>query len=237
MGWVSRQWGGLESVWIARSRGWWSVAQSLLGGQWLVVHPRDQYWVWSCLTSSLMIWMMGQSVPSVKKRTFKLRGVVDTPEGHAVIQGTLAGWRTGLTGILWRSTRRSAKSYTREGRTSCTHIRWGTHSWKAALQKRTKGSWGTRSWPWGNNMPLGQRNLMVSWAALGKALPAGQGRWYFPSTHHWWGHTWITVSSSGFLHARETWTYWRESNQGPHRWWRDRSISPMRVLAGIAKTV
>jgi len=37
---------------------------------------------------------------------------------------------------------------------------------------------------------------MVSQAAFSKALPAGQGRWSFPSAQHWWGHTWSTVSTS-----------------------------------------
>ena len=35
-------------------------------------------------------------------------------------------------------------------------------------------------------------------------------------------------SSSGLVSTRETWTYWRESNKGPPRWWRDWSTSPVR---------
>jgi len=43
---------------------------------------------------------------------------------------------------------------------------------------------------------LAAKKLTISWAALGGVLPAGQGRWSFPSTQHWWGHMWSAVSSS-----------------------------------------
>jgi len=65
---------------------------------------------------------------------------------------------------------------------------------------------------------------MLSWAALGKVLSAGWGRSFFPSTQHWWGHTWSTVSSPGLLNTRETWASWRDSNEGPSRWFRVWSI-------------
>lgn len=32
-------------AWRTLPRVWWSVARSLTGGQWLLVHPRSQYWV------------------------------------------------------------------------------------------------------------------------------------------------------------------------------------------------
>jgi len=51
------------------------VARSLIGGQ---------QWVQSRLTSSLMIWVMGQSVPSAK-----LEGMADKPESQAAIQRDL----------------------------------------------------------------------------------------------------------------------------------------------------
>ena len=61
-----------------------------------------------------------------------------------------------------------------------------------------------------------------------KVLYYPQGRGSFPSIWHWWGHTWSPASSSGLLSARETWTYWSQSCEGPQRWWRDCSTSPMR---------
>lgn len=38
---------------------------------------------------------------------------------------------------------------------------------------------------------------MMSWASLGRALPANQERWSFFSTPQWWDHTWSAVSSPG----------------------------------------
>jgi len=43
----------------------------------------------------------------------------------------------------------------------------------------------------------------------------------------WWGSTWSTGSSYGLPSARETWTFWRESNRRPPRWQRAWSTSPM----------
>lgn len=44
---------------------------------------------------------------------------------------------------------------------------------------------------------------MVFFAALGKVLPADQERWSFPSTQHWWDHTWSPVLSSAPSPAQE----------------------------------
>ena len=35
------------------------------------------------------------------------------------------------------------------------------------------------------------RSPVTSWAALAGELPAGGGRWCFPSAQHWWDHTWM----------------------------------------------
>lgn len=76
---------------------------------------------------------------------------------------------------------------------------------------------------WANNVPLLLRKwLMLSGAASGGVLPAGWGKWSFPSTQHWWGHTWSAVSSPGLHSTRKTWSYWGESDEWPQRWWRDR---------------
>ena len=50
------------------------------------MYPRDQYWVQSCSTSSFLIWIMGQSVPSGSFHDTKSGGVADTPEACAAIQ-------------------------------------------------------------------------------------------------------------------------------------------------------
>lgn len=54
-------------------------------------------------------------------------------------------------------------------------------------QLASSKSWWTPSWMWASNVSLPQRRLLVSWAAL---CEAGWGKWYFPSTHLWHGHTW-----------------------------------------------
>lgn len=105
---------------------------------------------------------------------------------------------------------------------------WGLNSWKAALQKRTWGSWQTPSWTWGSSVSLPQRRLVSSWAAAGKVSAAGRGMWACPSAQHWWGHSRSVGSSSGLPRTRETWTCWRESVKGPQRWWRVCSTSRVR---------
>lgn len=100
----------------------------------------------------------------------------------------------------------SAKSCTWEGRSSGISMCWGTTSWKAALQKRTWESW----WSWVNNVPLQKKRLMLTWAASGRVMPAGRGRWSFPCTHPWWGHTWNTVLDSS---VQESQMYWWCSEQ------------------------
>lgn len=45
-----------------------------------------------------------------------------------------------------------------------------------------------------------------------------------PLPQHWWSHTGSTASSSGFLSTKEMWIYWKESNKGTQKHWRDWSI-------------
>lgn len=59
------QWGGLKNGWMSRPRGQWSVLQSLTGGQLEAECAMGQYWIQSCLTYSLKIWMMSYSAPWV----------------------------------------------------------------------------------------------------------------------------------------------------------------------------
>jgi len=66
-----------------------------------------------------------------------------------------------------------------------------------------------------SNVPSLQRRLIVSCFALGKVLPAGWGRLSFPSSQHWWGHSWSALCCAG----RGARTYWRYSYKGPLRWW------------------
>lgn len=66
---------------------------------------------------------------------------------------------------------------------------------------------------------------MVSWAALEGVLPADAGKWAFPSTQNWWGHTWSVGSSSGLPSTRDKWICWREHSKWFLKWLTIWSIS------------
>lgn len=88
------------------------------------------------------------------------------------------------------------------------------HAGHAAIQRNLDrlGKWADRnlmkfkakckSSTWG-----GITSPQASQTAL-RALPAGWGRWSFPSTQHWWGHTWSSEASSGLPSTRDVWIYW-----------------------------
>lgn len=71
--------------------------------------------------------------------------------------------------------------------------------------------------------PFPLRRTRASWAAWGKALPAGWRRSSFPSTLHWWD-IWGDVSSTGLPSTGEIWAYWSKSSRGTGKWlwdWRE----------------
>lgn len=81
-------------------------------------------------------------------------------------------------------------------------------------------------------MPLQQRRLMITWAALEKLLAAGWGRWAFPATQQSWGHTWSKWPVLGSP-VWETRTDSKESNEDTQRWLRNWSSCPMSLLIRI----
>lgn len=159
----------------------------------------------------------------------KLRGVVDMPEGYAVIQRNFH--RT----EKW--TKRKLIKFNKDehklphlGRKHPTYSTcWGLTGWKAAWQKTPWVSWWTPNWSWWSNVPLQQRRLIAFWDALGEVLPADWGRGAF--IYHLFSaskvRTWSTVSRSGLLSTIETWARGRKSNN-PQRWLSIWSISSMR---------
>lgn len=64
------------------------------------------------------------------------------------------------------------------GITSGTGLDLGLTCWEAALERRIREkTWWTPCCPWTSSAPLCPSGSVVSWGALGRALPANQGRW------------------------------------------------------------
>ena len=122
-----------------------------------------------------------------------------------------------MRGTSWGSTRASGGSYIWGGINTQISTGKGMAFWKGALQKRTGVCWWTTGWPWSSSVTLWTRRPMVSWGALKRVWPAGQGRWSSPSALCWWGHIWSAASNSGLHCSRKTGNYWRESSRGQQR--------------------
>lgn len=50
---------------------------------------------------------------------------------------------------------------------------------------------------WPSSARFQPRMPTASWAVSKELWPAGQGRWFCPSTSFWWDHIWSPVSNSG----------------------------------------
>lgn len=105
----------------------------------------------------------------------------------------------------------------------------GAAQLESSLAEKGLGVLVGTNWTWASNVPLLQRRLMASWAALGKALPTGQASLYSALERPHLEH----LSSASLLSTGETWTYWRDSNEVPQRWSRARSISLMTRVGTV----
>lgn len=117
---------------------------------------------------------------------------------HLGVQGHWGTWQAGDMG--WQDLIKFNKSSTKTNTNSCTwhgvtpwnSMGWGLTSCKAALHKKTLGG------PDGHqasNVLSQKQKPITSWAALARLLPAGPGKWLFPSACHLSDHIWGTVSS------------------------------------------
>jgi len=109
-----------------------------------MVYPRGQYWVQSCLTSSVVVWVMrSMSVPSASLlMTQNWEEWLIHLEGHAAIQrhlDRLDWWQPHAA--QQREVQSSACGTSPDTGTGC-----GLTGEKVALQKRTWGSWWTPVW-------------------------------------------------------------------------------------------
>lgn len=150
-----------------------------------MVHPMGQLWVKQCLTSSLMTsmmdnwhsgslqttwyweeWMIQQIWLDCHLNRPPQAGEMGKQELHRVEQRKMPNPR---------------------GINPGTSIWWWTTGWKATLQRRNGNPGGQVECV--INTCLQQRQAIAYWAAWGRALPTGQGRWSFPSIQFYWGQT------------------------------------------------
>lgn len=156
---------------------------------------------------------MGQCTLSKFAGDAILGGVADTSESHAAFQrdGGPAGWRNGLTRTSWVS-QGDMSSPGRVEQWPRYPERWGTEQMKSRFAEEDLGVLVDNT---ANLEPAAtswQRRQTASWAALERALPAGRGRWSFPSAQHW-----DTANDGGEMDILD-WVY-----KGP--WPRDWSMS------------
>jgi len=79
---------------------------------------------------------------------------------------------------------------------------------RAALQRRTWGSWWMKRWTWASREHLQHGKPTASWVALKKGWPAGRGRRLSPSILPLWGPIWSTASRPGAPSIRNTQSFW-----------------------------
>lgn len=80
-----------------------------------MVYLTEKTWVLSCSSSSLITWILEQSIPSAScGGQNRKKWVIPLQRVMLLSSGTLTGWRNGLKGTSCCSARRSAKSSTWE---------------------------------------------------------------------------------------------------------------------------
>jgi len=141
--------------------------------------------------------------------------------------GTLTGLKGRPMWTSWGSTRPRARSCTWLGAIPRTNTDWAENGLRAA-QPRTWGCWLTKSSIWPSSVCSQPRRPTMSWTASKVAWPAGQERWFCPSTLLWWAPTWSPASSSGALSTGKTWSCCSRSRGGPQKRSEGWSTSPVK---------
>ena len=103
--------------------------------------------------------------------------------------------------------------------TCCRRMDWEQPYWGEGL--------GGAGWQT-SYVHLQPRRPTVSWAASRETWPAGQGKWFCPSTLLWRNPTWSSASSSGALSTGKTGNCWSGSRQGPQKLSEGWNTSPVR---------
>lgn len=172
--------------------------------------------------SSVMVWMMGQSVylQQIYYDT-KFGGVVDTTQRSAAIQRDfhkLDKWAD--RNVVKFSNGKCWVPHLESNNSTHQHLLQIPYLKSSVAEKDLGVSW-TANWTWASTVPFLQRWL-VSWSALDKILPAGCD----PSRLLSSGEA-IPTMLGPILESlvQETQTYCRDSCEEPGRWWGDRNIS------------
>lgn len=159
---------------MAELRGW-SVTWNQVGDLCLAVYPRSQYQVQSYSVSSFTMWMKWQYILSEFIDDKKLRGMADATGGWSAIQRD--------HNTLDKLTNRNLMKLSME-KCKVLHLERNNPMYQYMLEdKQMQNSFAEKDlvswWTSANNVPLLQRWLMGSLAALAEVLPAGWGQWSF----------------------------------------------------------
>ena len=191
---------------------------------------RGRYWDWCCLTSLSATWTLGLSAPSASLQMTPSRMVQSTHWREGMpSSGTWTGLRGGPIQNSWNSTRPSARSCTWVGAIPNSNTGCVEKGLRVALRRRTWGCWWMRNLIWPSSVGSQPSRPTVSWAASKGEWPAGQGRWFCPSTLPWCDPTWSTTSSCRALSRGRARTCWSGSREGPQRWSEGWNTSPVKT--------
>jgi len=182
-----------------------------------VVCCRHQYWGQYYSTTSLMIWMTEQKVPSASLQM--THSWEQWLTGQRVVlpsRGTSAGWGHGLRGASRSSANGNAESCPWGGTAPGTRAGWGQPAGKQLCRRGPQGPGGhqvdhepaTSTCGEGGRQPPGlpeaEHHQQVEGGGPSPLLRPGE-------THlECWVQCWAL--------QYKTWTYWGECSKGPQRW-------------------
>jgi len=151
-------------------------------------------------------------------------------------QAEWCSWHNRRKGCHTEGSRHSQKVGTREHNEELHLIRaipdintdWQNNSFRAALHRRTWGSWWMKIWIQSSSVHLQPGRPTVSWAASKDNCPAGKGKWLSPTTLPLWGPIWSKASKPGAPSTGRMQSCWNGSRGGPWRWPEDWSTCPVK---------
>lgn len=100
-----------------------------------------------------------------------------------LIRGTWSGCGKWTKSNLMKFNKGKRKILCLKRNTTMQLYSLGANHLESSFAEEDWRSWQTAVWPWASNISLQQRSPAASWAALGRALPAGQGRGFFFIQH------------------------------------------------------